>query len=207
MEVIHLKAGEKVAKRKDKVSAWYIVQEGTVTLCHEFEETTLGPNSIIGILEQDWFICDYEASSDVTLYVFPCEGVNDLKQFLTAEPKMRKIFLRSALLQRHQMFCAYADMYHKIRRFLTSADHMYEEYIYLCARNKVEAKSSLDVESIVPLEMQHKAENWEINSSNSLIRGKLDAYLKLMETDEDLCIGAIMEASAQMHRIVCFFAK
>lgn len=201
MEVIHLKAGEKVAKRKDKVSAWYIVQEGTVTLCHEFEETTLGPNSIIGILEQDWFICDYEASSDVTLYVFPCEGVNDLKQFLTAEPKMRKIFLRSALLQRHQMFCAYADMYHKIRRFLTSADHMYEEYIYLCARNKVEAKSSLDVESIVPLEMQHKAENWEINSSNSLIRGKLDAYLKLMETDEDLCIGAIMEASAQMHRI------
>lgn len=201
MEVIHLKAGEKVAKRKDKVSAWYIVQEGTVTLCHEFEETTLGPNSIIGILEQDWFICDYEANSDVTLYVFPCEGVNDLKQFLTAEPKMRKIFLRSALLQRHQMFCAYADMYHKIRQFLTSADHMYEEYTYLCARNKVEAKPSLDVESIVPLEMQHKAENWEINSSNSLIRGKLDAYLKLMETDEDLCIGAIMEASAQMHRI------
>ena len=40
MEVTHLKAGEKVAKRKDKVSAWYIVQEGTVTLCHEFEETT-----------------------------------------------------------------------------------------------------------------------------------------------------------------------
>ena len=52
MEVIHLKAGEKVAKRKDKVSAWYIVQEGTVTLCHEFEETTLGPNSIIGILNR-----------------------------------------------------------------------------------------------------------------------------------------------------------
>ena len=51
MEVIHLKAGEIVAKRKDKVSAWYIVQEGNVTLRHEFEETTLGPNAIIGILE------------------------------------------------------------------------------------------------------------------------------------------------------------
>ena len=74
MEVIHLKAGENVAKRKDKVSAWYIVQEGNVTLRHEFEETTLGPNAIIGILEQDWFICDYYASTDVTLYVFPCEG-------------------------------------------------------------------------------------------------------------------------------------
>ena len=106
MEVIHLKAGENVAKRKDKVSAWYIVQEGNVTLRHEFEETTLGPNAIIGILEQDWFICDYYASTDVTLYVFPCEGVNDLKQFLAAEPKMRRIFLRSALLQRHQLFCA-----------------------------------------------------------------------------------------------------
>ena len=68
---------------------------------------------------------------------------------------MRKIFLRSALLQRHQMFCAYADMYHKIRQFLTSADHMYEEYIYLCARNKVEAKPSLDVESIVPVSYTH----------------------------------------------------
>lgn len=201
MEVIHLKAGENVAKRKDKVSAWYIVQEGNVTLRHEFEETTLGPNAIIGILEQDWFICDYYASTDVTLYVFPCEGVNDLKQFLAAEPKMRRIFLRSALLQRHQLFCAYADMYHKVRQFQNLSDTLYEEYVYLCARSKVEAKQSLDVANITPLEMQHKAENWEINNSNSLIRGALDAYLNLMETDEDLCIGSIMEASAQMHRI------
>lgn len=171
MEVIHLKAGENVAKRKDKVSAWYIVQEGNVTLRHEFEETTLGPNAIIGILEQDWFICDYYASTDVTLYVFPCEGVNDLKQFLAAEPKMRRIFLRSALLQRHQLFCAYADMYHKVRQFQNLSDTLYEEYVYLCARSKVEAKQSLDVANITPLEMQHKAENWEINNSNSLIRG------------------------------------
>ena len=158
MEVIHLKAGENVAKRKDKVSAWYIVQEGNVTLRHEFEETTLGPNAIIGILEQDWFICDYYASTDVTLYVFPCEGVNDLKQFLAAEPKMRRIFLRSALLQRHQLFCAYADMYHKVRQFQNLSDTLYEEYVYLCARSKVEAKQSLDVANITPLEMQHKAE-------------------------------------------------
>lgn len=110
---------------------------------------------------------------------------------------MRRIFLRSALLQRHQLFCAYADMYHKVRQFQNLSDTLYEEYVYLCARSKVEAKQSLDVANITPLEMQHKAENWEINNSNSLIRGALDAYLNLMETDEDLCIGSIMEASAR----------
>ncbi len=132
---------ENVAKRKDKVSAWYIVQEGNVTLRHEFEETTLGPNAIIGILEQDWFICDYYASTDVTLYVFPCEGSMISSSFWRQSQRCAGSFLRSALLQRHQLFCAYADMYHKVRQFQNLSDTLYEEYVYLCARSKVEAKA------------------------------------------------------------------
>ena len=201
MEVIHLKAGEIIAKQKDKVNEWYIIQEGTATLRCDFAEASLGPNSIIGILEQDWFICDYYASSDVTLLIFPCESVTDLKQFLSAQTKMRRVFLRSALVQRHQMLCLYAGLLHKIRQFQTMTDRIYNEYTVLCAKNKIESKTGLDVETMKPLEMAHKAENWEINNSNSLIRGAIEDYLNLMEQDEDLCIGSIMEASAQMHRV------
>lgn len=201
MEVLHLQAGQQIARKKDKVKEWYIIQEGSATLRHEFEETTLGTNAIIGILEQDWFICDYIAKTDVTLYVFPCESVQDLKHFLATETKMRRVFLKSAMVQRHQLFSAYVDMFHKVRQFQMMSDRMLEQYRYLCARAKFEANTSLDLSNLTPLEMQHRAENWEINSSNSLIRGALDAYLDLMSTNEDLCIGGIMEASAQMHRI------
>lgn len=48
--------------------------------------------------------------------------------------------------------------------------------------------------------MQHKVENWELNNSKSLMQGFLREYLQLMIKNDDLCVGAIMEASAQMHR-------
>ena len=185
-------------KQKDKVNEWYIIQEGTATLCYDFAEASLGPNSIIGILEQDWFICDYYASSDVTLLIFPCESVTDLKQFLSAQTKMRRVFLRSALVQRHQMLCLYAGLLHKIRQFQTMTDRIYNEYTVLCAKNKIESKTGLDVETMKPLEMAHKAENWEINNSNSLIRGAIEDYLNLMEQDEDLCIGSIIVANTNI---------
>ena len=102
MEVIRVKKGELIARQRQRVKEWYILQEGVVMIKYDFVESKLGPNSIIGILEQDWFLCDYVAATDVTLFVFPCNGFSDLKQALAAEPKMRRIFLRTAMLQRHQ---------------------------------------------------------------------------------------------------------
>ena len=58
------------------------------------------------------------------------------------------------------------------------------------------------MEKLKPLEITHKAEIWEMNNSNSLIKSYLDEYLNVLEKDENLCVGAIMEASAQMHRVV-----
>jgi len=201
MEVIHVKRGELIAKQRQRVKEWYIIQEGTATLKYDWVEGKLGPNSIIGILEQDWFLCDYVASTDCTLWVFPWNGVQDLKSFLGAEPKMRRIFLRTALVQRHQLFRIYADFYNRVKNFQHFIDVTLNDYNFWCAKNKIDVKSSLDMDQRKPLEMSHKAENWEINNSNSLVKSYLDEYLNLLEKDENLCVAAIMEASAQMRRV------
>ena len=86
MEVMEVKKGEKIVCQRDKVKNWYIIQKGTAMLTYEFIQSKLGPNSIIGILEQDWFLCDYVACTDMTLLVFPCSSVQELKHFLTAQP-------------------------------------------------------------------------------------------------------------------------
>ncbi len=202
MEVIRIKKGDFIVRQRQRVTEWYIIQEGTALFKYDFVEGKLGANSIIGILEQDWFMCDYIASTDVTLIVFPCMGVQDLKKFLTAEPKMRRIFLRSSLIQRHQLLCLYADFLNRSRQFQQFVDVTLNDYNVWCAKNKVEARTPQEVNQQMPLEITHKAENWEMSNSNSLVKSYLDEYLNLLEKDENLCIASIMEVSAQMHRVV-----
>jgi len=57
------------------------------------------------------------------------------------------------------------------------------------------------MEHFEPLDMKHKADTWEINTSISLVKNYMLEYIRLMEKDDSLCIGCIMEASAQMRRV------
>ena len=201
MEILKVKANQLIAKKKDKVREWYLVQEGTVIQKFDFAEVALGKNSIIGILASDSFPCDYIAQTDVTLAVFKCENYEDLKRILANQEKLRSIFLKTALEQRHQMFCLYAELQLKTRQFHSFVESIYNEYKNLCTLLKLDELSFNRMEQFIPLDMKHKAENWEINSSISLVKTYMLEYIHLMEKDDSLCIGCIMEASAQMRRV------
>ena len=201
MEILKIPAKQTIAKRKDSVREWYLIQEGTVIQKFDFAEVTLGKNAIIGILANDYFQCDYIAQTDVTLAVFSCKNYEDLKRILGNQAKLRSIFLKTAIEQRHQMLCLYADLQKKTRQFHTFVESVYVEYKNLCGQLKLDVLPFASMEHFEPLNMKHKAENWEINHSVSLMKNYMLEYIRLMEKDESLCIGAIMEASYQMRRV------
>ncbi|MBR5127145.1 MAG: cyclic nucleotide-binding domain-containing protein [Roseburia sp.] len=201
MEILKIPAGEVIAKRKDNVREWYLIQEGTVIQKFDFAEVTLGRNAIIGILARDYFPCDVIAQSDVTLAVFSCGNYEDLKRILGNQEKLRSIFLKTAIEQRHQMFCLYADLQLKTRQFHAFVESVYNEYKNICGQLKIEEQPFTRMEHFEPLDMKHKADNWEINNSISLVKSYMLEYIRLMEKDDSLCIGCIMEASAQMRRV------
>ena len=201
MEILKIPAKQTIAKRKDSVREWYLIQEGTVIQKFDFAEVTLGKNAIIGILSSDYFPCDYIAQTDVTLAVFACNNYEDLKRILGNQAKLRSIFLKTAIEQRHQMLCLYADLQKKTRQFHSFVESVYMEYKNLCGQLKLEVQPFASMSHFGPLNMKHKAENWEINNSISLIKNYMAEYIHLMEKDDSLCIGAIMEASAQMRRV------
>jgi len=201
MEILKIPAKQVIAKRKDSVREWYLIQEGTVIQKFDFAEVTLGKNAIIGILASDNFPCDYIAQTDVTVAVFSCNNYEDLKRMLANQAKLRSIFLKTAIEQRHQMLCLYADLQKKTRQFHSFVETMYMEYKNLCGQLQLEVQPFASMGHFEPLNMKHKAENWEINNSISLIKNYMLEYIRLMEKDESLCIGAIMEASAQMRRV------
>lgn len=201
MEILKIAAKEVIAKRKDSVREWYLIQEGTVIQKFDFAEVTLGKNSIIGILASDYFPCDYIAQTDVTLAVFSCNNYEDLKRMLGNQAKLRSIFLKTAIEQRHQMLCLYADLQLKTRQFHAFVESVYNEYKNICGQLKLEEQPFTRMEHFEPLDMKHKAETWEINNSISLVKNYMLEYIRLMEKDDSLCIGAIMEASAQMRRV------
>lgn len=72
----------------------------------------------------------------------------------------------------------------------------------MCAGRGLEEQAFPQMDCFNILEIKHKAEAWELNNSVSLIKNILKEYIQLMMTDDNLCIGVIKEASAQMHRAV-----
>lgn len=179
---------------------WYLIQVGSVTRHYNYAEITMGANSIIGILENGWFSCDYIASEDTTLIVIPCKNAEDLRTLLKAQANFRPIFLRTALEQRHQALCLYASLKQKATLLHTTAQNSYNDYKALCSQFMIPEHSFYRLTHFEALTMQHRVENWELNNSQSLMKGYLREYLQLMIQNDDLCVGAIMEASAQMHR-------
>lgn len=200
MELVKFQKGQTIAKRNDMVQHWHLVQEGTVIQKFEFSEVILGKNSLIGILEKDMYLCDYIAGEDTILAEFQCDGAEDLNKLLTGQTKIRSIFLRAAVEQRQQLLKLYTELESKARQFHMFAETVFNDYKTLCQKYKVEQLSFLRMELFHPLEMQHKAEAWEVNSSASIVKNHLQEYIQLMEKDDSLTIGIIMEASFQMHR-------
>ncbi|MCM1283814.1 MAG: hypothetical protein NC180_08315 [Muribaculaceae bacterium] len=201
MNVIKVKAGETVAKRQDKVMGWYLIQEGSVVRQFEFAESVMSRNSIIGIMESEWFSCDYVAREDSSLIVIPCKNAADLQNILRQHENFRPIFLRTAVEQRHQLLCLYAALQRKTKTLHSMAESLYNDYKAQCGESLLTVQPFPRIESFKALHMMHKAEAWEIANSNSLVKNYLTDFMQLMVKDDGLCVGAIMEASAQMRRV------
>lgn len=200
MEIIKVQRDQVIARKNDKVKYWYLIHEGSVIQKFEFSEVRLEKNAIIGILEKDIFLCDYVAGEDTVLAGFICENSTDLKNILTGQEKIRNVFLRAAIEQRHQMLCLYSDLNNKARQFHMFVETVYNDYTTFCSKYKIEEQSFLRMEHFNPLEMHHKAEQWEVNNSISIVKNYMQEYLQLMEKDDSLTVGAIMEAAAQIRR-------
>ena len=200
MEVIKAQKGKQIAKRKDKVKEWYLIQEGSVIQKLGFAEIVLGRNSIIGLLEQDWFICDYAVQEDAVLVVIPCAGADDLRRILAANERYRIVFLRAAIEQRHRMFVLYSQLHKRTGQFHAFVQTVYNDYQTFCSKYQLDEQAFPQMDYFNMLEMKHKAELWELNNSVSLIKNILKDYIQLMIKDDHLCVGVVMEASAQMHR-------
>ena len=201
MNVIKVKANEVVVKRQDKVMEWYLIQEGSVERRFEFAKSVLPRNSIIGIMESEWFICDYVAKEDTALIVIPCKNAFDLQMILHEHENFRPIFLRTAVEQRHQLLCMYVSLFRKTQLLHSMAESLYDEYLSLCKDMLIPVEEFARMEQFAAIQMLHVAENWEIASSNSLVKTYLRDFMQLMVKDAALCVGAICEASAQMRRV------
>ncbi|MBQ3545139.1 MAG: cyclic nucleotide-binding domain-containing protein [Lachnospiraceae bacterium] len=207
MEIVKVKKDQVIARKKEKVKQWYLIQEGSVIQKFGFSEVKLGRNAIIGILERDIFVCDYIAGEDTVLAALTCETQDDLRRIFSGNEKIRSIFLRAALEQRHQMLCLYASLYDRTQQFQRYVETIYDEYKTLSNKYRIDESNFTKMEYFKPLEMQHKAESWEVNNSISLVKKFLQEYLTLMEKDDSLTVGVIMEASAQMRRVTLGIAE
>lgn len=158
-------------------------------------------NAVIGISEGDRYLCDYVATEDSVLAVFNCESAEDLKEAIHGQESMRSILLRAALGQRQMLLRTYAGFTNLVRQFHSFAENEYSQYENLCAQYHLDEQSFTRMDNFKPLEMVHRAENWEIGNSASLTGSYLEEYVHLMQRDDNLCIGAIMEASYQTRRV------
>lgn len=201
MTTVRVQKNQIIAKQKEKVKKWYIVMEGAVVQRNSYARVVLGKDSVIGISESDRYLCDYIAGADSVLAVFPYETPDDLKTAIHGQASMRSTLLRAALNQRQQLLKTYAGFQNLVRQFHSFVENEHNEYATFCTKYHLEGQSFNRMDNFKPLEMVHKAENWEVNNSVSLMQGYLEEYVRLMQKDDSLCIGAIMEACYQTRRV------
>lgn len=146
-------------KKNDKVKEWYFIQEGSVIQKYAFVELELKQNGIVGILENDRFLCDYIAAEDSALAVFPCESSEDLQGILSNDAKIRRYFLKAAIEQRQQMLQVYAGLEVRCKQFHTFIETFYNDYKTICNQYQLEEQPFSKMDYFHSLEMRHKAEN------------------------------------------------
>lgn len=200
MEIVEFEHDRVIAAKNEKVKNWYLIQQGTVIQRTEFSEICLEKNAIIGFLERDIYLCDYIAAEDTTLAAFVCTNSEDLKKIIAGQNKVRGIFLRAALVQRHQLLCLYSDLSSKVIMFRNTVGILYNDYKTFCGRYRIQEESFSKIEQFKALVMQHRAERWEVSNSVSIIKNYMQDYLQLIGRDDGMTVGVIMEAAAQMRR-------
>ncbi len=201
METIKVQKNQIIAKQNGKVKAWYLILEGSVVQRNSYARVVLEKEGIVGVSESDRYLCDYVAREDSVLVVFPYDTADDLIKVLNGQESMRGVLLRAALKQRQKLLETYAGFRNLVRQFHSFAESQYNDYTLLCSQLRLDGQSFNRMDNFKPLDMVHKAENWEVNNSTSLMKGYLDPYVHLMQKDDSLCIGAIMEASYQTRRV------
>lgn len=201
MATVKVQKNQVIAKQKDKVRKWYMILEGTVIQRNSYARVVLGKDAVIGISESDRYLCNYIAATDTVLAAFPFESADDLTAAIHGQASMRSTLLRAALNQRQMLLKTYAGFQNLVRQFHSFVENTYNDYTSLCARYHLEEQSFNRIDNFKPLEMVHRAENWEVNNSASLTQGYLEEYLRLMQKEDSLCIGAIMEACYQTRRV------
>ncbi len=89
----------------------------------------------------------------------------------------------------------YAGFKNLVRQFHTFVETEYNDYTMLCSQMRIDGQGFTRMDNFKPLDMVHMAENWEVNNSTSPYKkkGYLDEYIKLMQKDDSLCIGACLE--------------
>ena len=201
METIKVQKNQIIAKQKDKVKAWYLILEGSVTQRNSYLRVVLEKESVIGISESDRYLCDYVAGEDSVLAVLPYDSPDDLINIMNGQERMRGVLLGAAIRQRQMLLETYTGFRTLVRQFHSFVETEYNDYTMLCSHMHLEGQGFSRMDYFKPLEMIHKAENWEVNNSTILTRGYLQEYLRLMQRDDSLCIGAIMEVCYQTRRV------
>lgn len=200
MEIVRLNEGEVIAKKNDTVKCWYMIQDGMVQQAFGEATIQLGRNAIVGIFERDIYQCDYIAQTDCVLAEFVCNGAQDIKNILKGKEKLRSLFLKTAVEQRYQLLCLYTELENQAKNFHMFVETLYNDYLNLCSQYRVAEMAFPKMEHFNALELQHKAEAWEVSNSVSIAKKYMMDYLQLMSQDDGMTIGVIMETSAQMRR-------
>lgn len=201
MKIAKVKKGDFVAKRQQKVMEWYLIQEGSVSQRFGVSEIVLEHNAIIGILDEEWFITDYVAREDTTLIILPCKNSDDLKRILSEHENYRMLFLRTAVEQRHQALMLYKALEKKCRLLHNYVESAYEAYQTICSEALLEEQPFDRIENFEAPEILHQADSWEVEYSHCLRDKFLREYMQLMALNEILCVGQIMEQSAEVRRV------
>jgi hypothetical protein len=201
-ETVKVTSGQVIEQANHSVHFWYVILDGEVMQHNGFARVRLEKDSVIGIGEDGVYICSYTAVTDATLLKFPYNDGEGVALFLKNEGKYMRTVLRAALLQRQVLIKTYSGFYNLATQFHDFLVRQYREYEDFCEKYRTEATYFPRMEQYEDFDANDIVKRWIVDNSAALSGDYLDEYLELMQRNDVICAGAVLETSNQARKIV-----
>ncbi|MDR2599043.1 MAG: cyclic nucleotide-binding domain-containing protein [Oscillospiraceae bacterium] len=160
--VVKIPEGTVIYSKGDPLSNISLIGDGMVECTIDSYVNALGKTDILGYcgLLTKHFVCTYTAVSDVTLYQYPCDGIDALEALMGENADITYLMVSSACRQAASMLRYRARLKGEVDTSYDFVRDFYEEYSRLCKQYGSSPKKLPGLDEVVKFSGEDKAPRW-----------------------------------------------
>lgn len=194
MVTVELKENEYLVHKGETAKGIYIVLRGSINLKTEYYQIPFGLGSVIGVTLgiSGEYVCDYIASENSLLAIYPYGSPEDYKSIFKEQPKYSYAFLHAAIKQYSLILENYKALVNRSDEISNFIAKQYSDYEIHCAQRGFDVKE-VEIGEFSEVFEPEPIQSWEMSYFSEFLQMPEDRIRAFYHEKEDLIIGVLIQ--------------